>query len=882
MPDGFFPDDNDDNSPRRPVSVSRGQAKAKPTTNRVLLIGITAFGSLLVLVAAWMIFGAGKRGDDKPHDMPAESGSKTAGKKKRLVASKPTAARAGESKNSRLVVCKFYTPEPGFYVLVDDEPARDETGEQLTTPCEVGIPTGNHTLVVAREKFRDHSEEVLVSQERTFEFALQYEPFAEPAGYCASRLAHAVVGQPVELEIVNAGGPVWDPFLSSDGLNLWIAGQKDEGKGIYLARRTSLFGEFSKPELLVKNTDLAASPSVTADQLVIAYAVRGKAQIRSLVRNESTALFKQGPVLRSTEQDDEKWPVAQISADGKTLYYVRTRKRKSTALMTTRHSLRKMFDDEPKSIALPGGHPQLSEDGRRQYAFDGKSLLRSNRKDVDTPFSAPELMGSLNLENYTMRADFRQYFVSDDEQWLYYSDDPRDSGKLFAVRLTDGPARGFVPRGKSIPQRELAQLADESEMSGDESDTTDPETMQKKGAEPVVVDPRSAPLPYVEFRDRLDALLAERRFADAEAMVNEARNDSAFEKDKTMLEWDLEEVQLVAQFWKRIETAINQLKPGDIVRAGSVQVVFESYEDGAFLGKVRGSDKELSRPLKGLAPADLVALIDQHAARSDEQAQFEIGTFLAISPKVSPQFVTSRLDRAGTRGKYVIERQHLRKLHVIEQEIARGNLGVGLQLIDQLLSAAPKSNAAAQARELRDQMPAKIEWTPVGSQMWDSAIPGDHTAIGAKSPNSYLIAPTEYGNFVVTLEWKTSQQTAQGGVFFHFRKGGDLRRNAFKIHFANDFAIRDNPDRFSTGSLFGIKGPRRNMVKAAGEWNTLVLRVEATRVRATINSVEVLDTPVSDANIGSQGYICLDGEFGGITYRKVVVYELPGSRTVAK
>jgi len=48
-------------------------------------------------------------------------------------------------------------------------------------------------------------------------------------------------------------------------------------------------------------------------------------------------------------------------------------------------------------------------------------------------------------------------------------------------------------------------------------------------------------------------------------------------------------------------------------------------------------------------------------------------------------------------------------------------------------------------------------------------------------------------------------------------------------------------------------------VRPTGEWNTLTLRVEQDRVQATVNGIAVLDTPVSDPNIGPAGYVCLDG-----------------------
>src|SRR5262249_9406416 len=147
-------------------------------------------------------------------------------------------------------------------------------------------------------------------------------------------------------------------------------GQKEEGKGIFVARRKNLIEDFGKPELLAKMSDRPASPSVTENGLVVAYAVHGRAQIRSLARKETDAPFKQGRVLALSERDGEQWPSAQISLDGQTLYYVQERKGKTTAFVSTRTARQKSFDDDPATITLPGTHPRLSSDGLRQYWFD--------------------------------------------------------------------------------------------------------------------------------------------------------------------------------------------------------------------------------------------------------------------------------------------------------------------------------------------------------------------------------------------------------------------------------------------------------------------------------------------------------------------------------
>lgn len=832
---------------------------------------IVGLAAIVIVIGA--VRGLRERGAESEGDAPSE----TADSKPRKPRKAKSTARPAEPPEFKTLACRIITPEPGFFVLVDGELARDDEGRKLTTPCEVGILKGNHTLTLVRRKYHDHSEELTLAGPKTLNLAPTFEPFAEPTGFFTSRLALAEVWQPIELEAVNVGGPAWDPIPSADGLSLWFAGQKSEGKGIYVARRANRLSDFGPPELVSKNSDRPASPSLTDDGLVLAYAVPAKAQIRSLVRNDPDSPFKQGAGLRSSEQDDERWLSAQIAADGKTLYFAQERGEKIAILAVKRKSTRRLFDGEAHTLRMPGGHPRLTRDGLRQFSFDGKTLFRSSRRDLESAFTEPEPVGTLDLEGYEPRPEYRQYFVTDDEQWLYWSDDPQKTGKLFAARIAPGPRWGYAPRGKPIELREVAQNSKGLKLPTPEPEQIKEETSPAPAAETRPPDPRTLPLPYAEFRTRLDKVLAILDYAKAEQMIAEAVRDPKLAADKAVLNWDREEVQRLARFLSRVEESLAQLKPGEPVKAAGFQLEFTSYADGRLTGKVRGSDKSVTRSLFELAPGDLVALVDKRVDRNDEAAQLEIATFLSQFPKVSPQLVQVRFERAGPSGKEAADRRELRVVHGIEQEIARDNLGVALQQIDQLVASAPKSKAAAQARELRDNLYKKVAWRQVGRQSWNMATPGEFATTGKKAPGAYLATPGEFRNFLLTLEWKTADETSAGGVYFHYRSG-DLRKNAFKLHLAGDYAIRNNPDRFATGSLLGIKAPKSNAVKPNGEWNTLTLRVEAENVKAAINGVDVLETIASAKSVPAEGMICLDGEFSGISYRKVLVYELPAPK----
>jgi hypothetical protein len=126
------------------------------------------------------------------------------------------------------------------------------------------------------------------------------------------------------------------------------------------------------------------------------------------------------------------------------------------------------------------------------------------------------------------------------------------------------------------------------------------------------------------------------------------------------------------------------------------------------------------------------------------------------------------------------------------------------------------------------------------------------------------------------LDWRTTEATAQGGVFFRYSGSGPLRKNAWKIQLSNDAGLA-SPDRFSTGALFGIKPPTAHPIRPGGEWNSLELEVKGDRATARINGESVLDAILSDPNIPPAGTICLDGEFRGISYRQVIIEPLPES-----
>jgi hypothetical protein len=368
-------------------------------------------------------------------------------------------------------------------------------------------------------------------------------------------------------------------------------------------------------------------------------------------------------------------------------------------------------------------------------------------------------------------------------------------------------------------------------------------------------------------------LLETRNYQQAANLVREKQADPQLAGDLQLLGWDAAEMVHLQSFWQDLERTLGSMQPGDPIRVNGIAVEFKSYDAPSGLLVAQGKTKTVEKKLAEMKAADLVALVEGRLDKSDAAAQLRVGAFLFYDSKGESKAAASWLQRAGPAGAEFDERQAQRRLRLIEQELKREKLSIALKLIDELLVFAPKSPSSQTAAGYRDNMYTFVKWRPAGPRKWDTTADGAYTAASGKQRNSYLVSPREYGNFELSLEWKTVGELGQGGVYFRYPGSGNPLETAFKIHLANDSGIR--PDKFCTGALFNVTAPSANRVAPNGEWNTLHLRVIKERVQVTINGTKVLETTATDPEIPLRGYLALDGALGGITYRKILLVDLP-------
>lgn len=766
------------------------------------------------------------------------------------------------------VICRIYTPEPGFVAFIDDQPVRDMKGQIVLTPCEVELERGQHVVRVEKQGWNDIPRVVEITQSMDLEQLPTDEPFNYHATTFKAPYLNAKVGEAIPLQPLQLTGRCQDPFVSATGREIWYAGSGIGGIGIYYSTRPTPYEEWETPAILVlsKGTALPASPSATENGLTVTYTVPSlTGRVWSLFRTSTEEAFDGKKELHYADRGEPSWPSAQLSPDGKRLYWREIRDEKESSWVASRFELDLPFG-KAKKLKLPGGHPCLSADELRQYVFDGKRLSRAQRTQLDGTFAEPKVIAELDLPDYVPHPERRQFWVTDDEQWLYYAADPESSGNLYVVRLHDGPGRGALVTGKSIQPKKPQAIAEleKPEMTAEESKPSETEQPEK-----VVVDPKSLPTPYADFQQKLLALLSKRDQAAAVALIQEQSQAPELQESKALVAWDQAEVAAVQSVWDAAESAVKQLKPDDSLKIGGVKFTFNSYSNGVM--HLSASMKKVERRLRDLPPGDLLLLAEKVLDKSDVKNQLATGIFLSFEGKAQQQASKLRLDKAGAAGEEFRERQAIRRLKIIEQELARQNLGVALKMIDELAALFPKSPSTAAAEKHRERIYSFVAWKENGGRTWDRGEEGSYIAAPQKKPGALLVSENEYGNFDLSLEWRTTSPTGQGGIYFRFNGSGKPLETAFKIHLANDAGIK--PDKFCTGSLFNVNPPTENLAKPAGQWNTLSMQVRGERVLVLINGKKVQESLATDASVPLKGFVALDGEFGGIDYRKILLIE---------
>ncbi|MBQ19077.1 MAG: hypothetical protein CMJ65_18370 [Planctomycetaceae bacterium] len=845
--------------------------------------GIPRWGPLIVtavlgaVAVAVMLLSAGDQADVPADGEPAAvaddgANGPDSSDRGKQVEPAPAAGRA-------VGTIRVESTPPGATVLVDDQRVYDEQGKLQPTPCIVTISKGPHAVTIVRDGFQDQVRQVSVGT-REVDVIFEAGRKGESVLRTASWFAEARVGEPLPLKAINAVGRQRDPWLSVDGLSLWFVADRTGGQGVFFATRPSPFHDFDEPRLVpvTRGRDRRASPSVTARGLLV-YAVPEKASLWAASRSGPLSPFDDKRSLISSPKATPRWTAAQVLGGGRHLYWRETTGKTIASFHAGRAETDAPFE-AAEPFDMPGSRPCLSADGLRQFVFDGKTLVRWRRSSLRGRFARDETVATLELAHYVDDPDSRQFTVSDDERWMIFCDDPRDGGRLFLVRLHERPFWGVVAVGRLAPPRAKVARVDPKKQAVAKTPAPglviDPKALKKKKEavdsaktppKPVKVPPLAVSGYRVGWRD----LLAARDYEGASKYLATARRDPGMSSWAEEIGWDAEELAHVLAFWKDVRRVVAALKPGDLVRIGSVRLKFVRFEAGLIVAQ--GRSKPVKRPLTAMTGSDLVGILEPALAADDRESRLRAGIFLFHDLKGRGSSAKRRLVRGGPAGAVFLDRRGLRLLSTARAEIARGRPERALPLLAEIEKSFSRTSAVKKLPGVWADLYSLAGWSRLGARQWKIDGTAWRAAPG-RAARALLVSPREMARFELTLEWKTEGENGQGGVFFRYPGSGATSNRSFKVQLSSDFGI--DGDQFSTGALFAVAPPEVNAVKETGEWNTLKLRVDGEAVVIEINGRAVLKTSAENPEIPVVGHVALDGVAGGITYRKVLLVPLPG------
>jgi hypothetical protein len=172
---------------------------------------------------------------------------------------------------------------------------------------------------------------------------------------------------------------------------------------------------------------------------------------------------------------------------------------------------------------------------------------------------------------------------------------------------------------------------------------------------------------------------------------------------------------------------------------------------------------------------------------------------------------------------------------------------------------------------------------------------GEGRKPGQGANGDIIYATKKFRNFELSIDWKVSEM-ANSGIFYNVREVPKqaIYYAAPEIQVLDNIKATDNKiASHLAGSLYDMLPADPKTVRPAGEWNTIVIRVQDGKVTHTQNGVKVVEytlwTPEWDAlvanskfktfpgfteGIAKEGYIGLQDHGYAIWFRNIRIREL--------
>lgn len=166
------------------------------------------------------------------------------------------------------------------------------------------------------------------------------------------------------------------------------------------------------------------------------------------------------------------------------------------------------------------------------------------------------------------------------------------------------------------------------------------------------------------------------------------------------------------------------------------------------------------------------------------------------------------------------------------------------------VTAAPATRPAA-APAGKPLFPAPGEPKGWSARLWSDVskpapegtkwvVGADGTLSSAAGRGSWLVSDAEYGDFVLSFEFKLGER-GNSGCGVRFPPAGDPAFDGIEVQMADERYNegRDGPDKL-TGSLYKAVAPRRQAYKPT-EWNRYVITAKGPNIKVELNGEVVQD-----------------------------------------
>jgi len=137
-----------------------------------------------------------------------------------------------------------------------------------------------------------------------------------------------------------------------------------------------------------------------------------------------------------------------------------------------------------------------------------------------------------------------------------------------------------------------------------------------------------------------------------------------------------------------------------------------------------------------------------------------------------------------------------------------------------------------------------------GWQRFDNAgkpVPAEQSAFSVRDGaiycsgrgRDYWLSPKGvYGNFVLRLQYKLSPG-ANSGIFLRVPGTARPAYTGFEVQILDDFGRE--PTKHTSGAIYDVLTPMRNMSRKAGEWNDVEITCKGSHVMVVWNGFKVID-----------------------------------------